>query len=47
MLDFSEYVNQFLRKKYYKILSTLLDRGELDLGQIMIESEGSLDKKLL
>ena len=39
MLEFCDYVDQFSKERYYKILVAVLDRGELDLGQMEIKEE--------
>ena len=46
MLEFCQQVDQFLRERYYKILVAVLDRGELDLGQMEINSDDQYDAKL-
>ena len=38
MLEFCDFVNQFLREKYYQILVTVLQRNELDLGHLFIDA---------
>lgn len=45
MLEFCDYVNQFARVKYYAILVAVLDRNELDLGQMMFENPQEYSKK--
>lgn len=47
MLEFSDYVNQFLKEKYYGVLTAILFRSELDLGQMMFEKQGSMSQKML
>ena len=47
MLMFCVQVNQFLREKYFEILVSILNRGELDLAQMMFEKEDVSNKKLL
>jgi len=46
MLEFCEYVDQWLKERYYKILTAILDRGELGLSQMEIDEEHQKDKKL-
>ena len=46
MLEFCEFVDQWLKERYYKILIAVLDRGELDLGQMEINDDMQADEKL-
>jgi len=47
MLEFCDFVNQFMRERYYMILVAILERGELDLGQMKFERSVFANKKLL
>ena len=47
MLEFCDFVNQFVKEEYYKILVSILQRGELDLGQMLFEKDDQINKKLL
>jgi len=46
MLEFCDFVNQFLKEPYYKILVKVLERGELDLGQMLFEKDEQVNTKL-
>ena len=39
MLEFCDYVDQWHKALYYAILVAVLDRGELDLGQMEINKD--------
>ena len=47
ILEFCEFVNQYLKEYYFKVLVAILDRGELDLGQMIFEKDELSNKKLL
>ena len=47
MLEFCDFVNQFLREIYYQILVTVLQRNELDLDHLLISPEDQKKKKNL
>ena len=34
LLEFCDYINEFVRERYYKLLTLVLKRSELDLGQM-------------
>lgn len=46
MLEFCDYVDQFLRVEYYGILCAVLERGELDIGQMQVEKDSLSNKSL-
>ena len=45
MLHFCEFVNEFMKERYYKILKSLLFRGELDLAQMKFQPEDEQNLK--
>ena len=51
VLKFCDYVNDLLKENYYKMLTAILKRGELELGQMAIgfheNYKGSVAKKVL
>ena len=47
MLEFCNFVSRFMRPKYYKILTTVFDRGELDLTQMSFDEGIQRNQKLL
>ena len=46
MLEFCEYVDQWHKERYYKILVAVLDRGELGLSQMEIDEDHQRDSKI-
>ena len=51
ILQFCDYVNDVIKEYYYKILTAILQRGELELGQMMVKFhenfKGSMAQKVL
>ena len=50
VLKFCDYVNDLLKENYYKMLTAILKRGELELGQMAVgfheNFKGALAKKV-
>ena len=47
MLEFTDWVSDFLRENYYKILILVLQRSEFDLSQMGFMSDTKLPDKVL
>ena len=47
ILEFCDWVSDFLREIYYKIIILILNRSELDLGQIGFLEDNKIPEKIL